>query len=417
MSEQLAQAVKTLSSPAPVSGLSFAVPKILLEGDEAAEPPISGPGRKFALGASGAGGKTDPIEQRMPEIFGSGKLTMTARDPRCLYVYWDLNAEQQRQYNEASGQPHLRVHLHNAFGPVVSETAVHAESRHWFLHVPHAAATYVTELGFYLPGHEWIGIATSVPVTTPPETSSADRTVRFAELPPEKPAESLPGEPRSFYHRSESPPLPALVGWRPEQPQLQFPQPPAESATFSAEWSAAQEQALEEIMSLSIVRHEWFDSFQLVEMLESRRAGRQLFPIRPHLERPELNFPAPSSAELIPQAQEIESVSSPFGLEEKPRRRDFWFNVNAELIVYGATEPSARVTIGGRPIKLRPDGTFSYRFALPDGNYELPAAATSVDDDTRRAELKFSRGTTYQGDVGQHPQDNSLKIPAPENVA
>ena len=49
------------------------------------------------------------------------------------------------------------------------------------------------------------------------------------------------------------------------------------------------------------------------------------------------------------------------------RAKGFWFNVNAELIIYGATEPTARVTLGGHEIKLRPDGTFSYRFSLPDG--------------------------------------------------
>jgi hypothetical protein len=62
------------------------------------------------------------------------------------------------------------------------------------------------------------------------------------------------------------------------------------------------------------------------------------------------------------------NVSSPVPTAE--RKNDFWFNVNAELVVYGATEPDATVTIGGRMIKLRPDGSFSYRFALPDGAYE-----------------------------------------------
>ena len=41
----------------------------------------------------------------------------------------------------------------------------------------------------------------------------------------------------------------------------------------------------------------------------------------------------------------LSSVSSPYGgLEQK---KGFWFNVNAELIIYGATEPNATVTIGG----------------------------------------------------------------------
>ena len=100
------------------------------------------------------------------------------------------------------------------------------------------------------------------------------------------------------------------------------------------------------------------------------------------------------------------------------RRKGFWFNVNAELIIYGATEPDATVTIGDRVIKLRSDGTFSYRFALPDGQYELPAVAVSNDrSDTRSARLKFGRKTGYGGEVGAHPQDPSLKTPRVEHVS
>ncbi|MGV3773765.1 MAG: hypothetical protein ACO1QB_12745, partial [Verrucomicrobiales bacterium] len=111
------------------------------------------------------------------------------------------------------------------------------------------------------------------------------------------------------------------------------------------------------------------------------------------------------------------SVSSPFGGEEQ-RGKTFWLNVNAELIIYGATEPDAKVTIGDKHIKLRPDGTFSFRFILPDGEYELPAVAVSRDgDDTREAQLRFSRHSEYRGDVQKHPQDPSMKPPKVENVA
>jgi hypothetical protein len=153
-----------------------------------------------------------------------------------------------------------------------------------------------------------------------------------------------------------------------------------------------------------------------MEMIEERRGGRERIPGAPAKRPVALAFPGPSSIELLAPERELESISSPFGIEEQKPRRDFWFNVNAELIVYGATEPTARVTIGGREIKLRPDGTFSYRFALPDGQFDLPAEAVSVDDDRRRAELRFSRKTKYQGEVGAHPQDPRLKIPAAENV-
>ncbi len=67
-----------------------------------------------------------------------------------------------------------------------------------------------------------------------------------------------------------------------------------------------------------------------------------------------------------------------------PRHRGFWFQVNTELVLYGATEPDARVTVQGRPVALRPDGTFTLRFQLPDGVQEIPCAAVSADGISER---------------------------------
>ena len=68
-------------------------------------------------------------------------------------------------------------------------------------------------------------------------------------------------------------------------------------------------------------------------------------------------------------------------------------------------------------IRSRPDGTFSYRFALPDGSYRLPMRAVSADGmDGRSAVMEFSRQTSYAGEVGAHPQDPALKTPEPENL-
>jgi hypothetical protein len=73
----------------------------------------------------------------------------------------------------------------------------------------------------------------------------------------------------------------------------------------------------------------------------------------------------------------VSSVSSPALRKVKPK--GFWLVVNTELILYGATEPDAKVTVQGRPVSLRSDGTFSLRFALPDGKQVLPVKATSFD--------------------------------------
>jgi hypothetical protein len=73
----------------------------------------------------------------------------------------------------------------------------------------------------------------------------------------------------------------------------------------------------------------------------------------------------------------VSSLSSPSKLPLK--ERNFWLVLNTELIVYGATEPDAHVTIQGEPIQLRPDGTFTMRFALPDGVQTIPVVGQSAD--------------------------------------
>jgi hypothetical protein len=75
--------------------------------------------------------------------------------------------------------------------------------------------------------------------------------------------------------------------------------------------------------------------------------------------------------------------------------RDFHFEIDAELIVYGSTEPNAKVTLQGEPVQLRPDGTFTVRFSLPDSRQIIPAVAASPDGvEERTIVLAVERNTT-----------------------
>lgn len=95
-----------------------------------------------------------------------------------------------------------------------------------------------------------------------------------------------------------------------------------------------------------------------------------------------------------------ESVSS-FGQHQ----REFFMNVNAEVIFYGGTDPRATVTIDGKPVTLNPDGTFRYHFIFPNGTYEIPIVAVSPDGvETRSAVLHFHRGTEKTGKVDDTAQ-------------
>jgi hypothetical protein len=66
------------------------------------------------------------------------------------------------------------------------------------------------------------------------------------------------------------------------------------------------------------------------------------------------------------------------------RHRTLPFEVDAELILFGSTTPGATVLLSGEPVKLRADGTFTVRVALPDKRQVLPVVAQSKDSMKQR---------------------------------
>lgn len=377
------------------------VPPILLEGDRPAPPPASGPGQKYVLGAWPASQKPEP-EPELPEAYGTKKLFLTARDPHWLYANWDLTHDQQSKLNARSAEGHLilRIYAGKIEGHPLYEIHVHPESRHWFAHVEKAGNPYTAELGYYSPVGRWMRVAGSGATVTPPDSVSENGNAEFATIPFEFPFSKLLDIVKAAVR--ENRPLAQAVE---ELRRTGHPALPRVNGEPISNWTPEQETALAKIIAIDDSRRVWMGSLEITELVR-RRLARELS-----------SFGLASSlgvSSLGVSSLGISSFSSPFG---GMPAKGFWFNVNAELIIYGATEPDAKVTIGGHQIKLRQDGSFSFRFALPDGNYDLPALAVSADGaDSRAADLKFSRNTQYMGEVGAHPQDPALKAPSPENL-
>lgn len=362
------------------------LPAFLLEGDEPSYP-ATGPGEKFALGPTPPLDHFDEAKAPLPDSYGTGRLFLTARDPHWLYAHWDFTMQEQFRYNAQSVDRHMVLRLHDADQPStqISEIHVHPESRHWFTHVETAGKKYVAEIGYYQAGRTWKSLATSAPQRTPPDNISADATIEFATIPLELPfATMLALLKEDAVAAAEN--LPLARGLEQLRGVARSPIPQG------AEWTPEQEAALARLLAASaagptspssgefVAERSWpefaFES-------ESGDAG---------------GLPAPSSY-----------VSSFLGGADQ---QDFWFNLNAELVIYGATEPNATVTLAGKAIPLRADGSFRCHFALPDGNYELPVTAVSADGtDGRAAELKFTRATEIRGPVGVHPQTPALRPP------
>ena len=407
------------------------MPSILLEGDEPPLAPVGGPGRRYVLGPVPPPLTPAPAGAELPESYGTRQLLLTARDPRWLYAHWDFSASQVKEYNALSADKHLLLRLYRDApgGPPLLQIHLHPESRHWFVPAPYPGVKYMATLGYFDAAKEWVELARSAATLTPPDSPAEDTAVRFATIPADVPLAQLIPAVRAALRQSAPlaeevkhllekgfPGLPTPEGitgtWTPaqekslveEMSQLReegFSGLP-EQEEIAGPWTPAQEKALAEVVRLDPAHRVWIGSLEVTELIR-----RQLEHEIASINAAQLSLPFPP----VP----VGGVSSPSAGPE--HRRGFWFNVNAELIVYGSTEPDAAVTIGGRPIRLRPDGSFSFRFALPDGQYELPVAASSADGvETRVADLSFSRASEYHGEVAAHPQDETLQLPLPGSV-
>jgi hypothetical protein len=81
-------------------------------------------------------------------------------------------------------------------------------------------------------------------------------------------------------------------------------------------------------------------------------------------------------------SESVGSFSSPaFSIKKE---KGFFLWADTELILYGGTEKDAKLTVKGEVIQLKPDGTFSLRFHLPDGTIDLPIEAVSSDGTEKR---------------------------------
>ena len=128
--------------------------------------------------------------------------------------------------------------------------------------------------------------------------------------------------------------------------------PPAgTSDAIDDNWADVAEQA-DRIYAMSGGYSPSGTSKELQELLEER------------LQRP---LGSPMSTRFGSGAKDLNSS------EEMP------FALDAEIIIYGAADRGAHVTLKGEPVQLREDGTFAVRLSLPDQRQVIPVVASSGD--------------------------------------
>lgn len=359
-----------------------------------------------------SGGLQEPLAPAAHSSIPTDVLVwLDPRDPFSLLAHWDAEEASIQRFCAAfpGDALRLRVYARQVGGVLMSDQIVIPTARHRLVPVLYANTPYVAELGFVDSAGLWRSLATSAKVQTPPDHHVSEWTERRGRF-QARPSPPPPSDPASHTEpqtiSSVVTPAPAAIftpvpgpAETPASPLPPLLDEPAAQYLTTLVWEPAPV-----IISpgSSVEMAQW-----VAKVVTTRWEGPTTPPLSPS--SAEQTRPAPELAELpgVPG-----SVPAP-----APAPSSFWFKVNAELIIYGSTEPDAQVTLGGRPIRLRDDGSFSFRFSLPDGDFELPALAVKADgSDQRAARLQFQRTTTRQGDVGTHPTDPHWKPPVPESL-
>ena len=323
----------------------------------------------------------------LPESYGTKKLFLVARDPRILFAYWDLSPVQYQEAARAAHDGKVFLEVYVPGEGRVQQIHIWDCHRNWYLQVNRPDTAFVAQLGYYRADGAFEVLARSSEVRTPRDTLSPNTDARFVTIPFHVPfrelfdmiaAQAQPGEELAE----------TLARLQRTDYELPF------QARVPRDLTAKESDELLEYLGDEEIRRRMVGSFEITEILKKRFETML------------------SSGQWASSAGAwVTSVSSPFGASFG-KERGFHMHVNAELIIYGGTSPDAKVRIDGQDITLSKDGTFSYHFVFPDGQFHIPIDATSADGvETRTALVSFLRMTELEGDVrktGQPRMDEPL---------
>lgn len=354
----------------------------------------------------------------LPDGYGESQIVLLPRDPQWAYTYWDVPAEHREEVRRQGGT-RLALRFYDVTDIDLSYQNPHnlqqydcdEMARDWYIPVPVSDRDYIAEIGYVTPDGRWLLLARSKPAHIPPVypsdwfedqfiTVNWDDELRGATLlqliPPAKrsdlenpiysqlfdlaqsaeaqriagslfgsmqhvPGSHVPGSFVPGSHVAGSHVPGSLSGAFPSFP---FPQETVSSFVFPSGiglWGAP--------------------TLSGVGMSGVGMSGMSMSGIGMYMSGYGMSGVGMSGIGFAASMPPI-------------RPRKFWLVADAELIVYGATEPDATVTIGGQPIKLEPDGTFRFHVAFPDGMINYPIMAVAVDGEQHRSiHMEFVRET------------------------
>ncbi|WP_013325197.1 DUF4912 domain-containing protein [Gloeothece verrucosa] len=315
----------------------------------------------------------------LPGGYGESRIVLMPRDPQWAYTYWDVPNEHKEELRRQGGQQlALRIYdvtdinLDYQSPHNIQEYLCDELAREWYMPIPVSDRDYAVDIGYRCADGRWLVLARSAPVRIPPvypsdwvedifvtvnwEEDLRDKTVYTLVPPAKRQAVSATDNPiyKQIFNMAQGAEAQRVAG-------SVYGSMQHVAGSLMSSWAVTGEQAISSYVFPS-------------------GAGMWALPTVSGLNMSGIGMTASGVG---------------MGASEIPiRPRKFWLVADAELIVYGATEPDATVTIGGRPIKLNPDGTFRFQMSFQDGLIDYPIMAVAADGvQTRSIQMKFTRET------------------------
>ena len=337
----------------------------------------------------------------LPQSYNTTYLTLLVRDPHWVHAYWEISSSSIEEMRNTLGAEfdrsaytlrmydvtNVNFNGHNANQWFDLDFAPHTNN--WYVNIWCDNVSYCGEIGMRTPEGRFFAFARSNAVTTP-RVSASDRSEMIWMDIKEHKAQPF------VYTASRAQRI--------------------QKALANAKgFPKGKESGRKIYLTEDDIRAYYANLFPILKRLRGKRLknmefvgakGKDLRSITGQGPFEDINIPGLSrtehyrkywrgnSADFAESGGASEQLAS--GASERQHKgRKFFFELWTELLVYGRTESDAQVKHGEKIIPLRPDGTFSLRFALPDGKIPLDFTATSKDKvETRRITTGVERFKT-----------------------
>ncbi|PZO56361.1 MAG: Rho termination protein [Phormidesmis priestleyi] len=315
----------------------------------------------------------------LPGGYGESRIMLLPRDPQWAYAYWDIPNEHKQALRNQGGS-RLALRFYDVTDIDINSQSPHSlqqyecgeVAREWYLPVPVSDRDYSIEVGYICDDGRWLVLSRSAPIRVPPVYPSDWVEDQFVTV--DWNANLRGSTVAKLVSPSQKAGVAGIAG------------AVGTAGVAGAAGTTAETNPLYAQMS------------ELARSTEAQRVAGSLFGSMHQVPQQAVSsFVFPSGAGLwaLPTASGVNmSGAGLFASAPPAKPRKFWLVADAELIVYGATEPDATVTVDGEPIELTSDGTFRFQMSFQDGMIRYPIVAVAKDgEQTRSIHMDFERKT------------------------